>query len=232
MADQATAAAPAAAAPASGAPSVWGGAFDAYKYSKAAVMKNIGPVIVLLLISAFAGGLVSALLKGNQFGSIFNLLVASFTVPASAYVYLEGVRGKEVEIGEAFNKGVQYYFRTLLLHILVGLTLVVSLLLLVIPFFFVLPRVVLSYYFMVDQDMGVMDAYKASWDATKGNSMKVWGIIGVNILMALLMITIIGIPFAIYFLVMYSAAYAVLYVYLHKKQPVAAKAQAQPAAAV
>lgn len=60
---------------------------------------------------------------------------------------------------------------------------------------------------------GVLDAYKASWAATRGHAMKVWGIAGVNCLMLLPVITIIGIPVSLYLLFMYSAANAVLYAY-------------------
>jgi hypothetical protein len=62
-----------------------------------------------------------------------------------------------------------------------------------------------------------MDAYKASWAETKGYAINIWGIIAVNILFALLIVTIIGIPFSIYFLIMYSAAFAVFYLYLTDK---------------
>jgi uncharacterized membrane protein len=115
------------------------------------------------------------------------------------------------------------------LFILIALSIVASAVLFIIPVFFVLPRLALAYYFLIDKHMGVIEAYKASWHATKGNAGKVWGIIGATILMALLMITIIGIPFSIYFLIMYSAVFAVLYEFLGKTQPTAPAAPA-PAA--
>jgi hypothetical protein len=115
------------------------------------------------------------------------------------------------------------------LTILITLSLIVSFLLLVIPFFFVLPRLTLAEYFLVDKNMGVIEAYKASWNATKGHSLKVWGIYGAGILMALLCVTVIGIPVAFYLLIMYSAAFAVLYEFLNRSpatQPATAAAPA------
>jgi hypothetical protein len=76
--------------------------------------------------------------------------------------------------------------------------------------------------------MNILDAYKASWDQTKGHSGMIWNIYGAGFAMALLMITIIGIPFAIYFLIMYSAALAVAYNFINGSQPVA---ETSPAAA-
>jgi hypothetical protein len=65
--------------------------------------------------------------------------------------------------------------------------------------------------------MDILDSIRASWDKTNGHVGKVYGIVGVNILMALLVITIIGIPVAIYLLVAYSAAFAYLYRYIVRK---------------
>jgi hypothetical protein len=230
MADQPTA--PKAEAAVSGAPSAWPGAFGAYKYSKAAVMTNIWTLVGLWLIAAIVqGGGEKAL---GQTGGLVGFLVAGLVTASYVLTYLAGVRGQKLSFGEAISKAVKYWLRMLGLLIVVSLSLVVSLLLFVIPFFFVLPRLSLAHYFLVDKDMGIMEAYKASWNATKGNAGKVWGIIAATIVMALLMITIIGIPFSIYFLIMYSGAYAVLYEHLGKAKPAAAPAPAPteaPAAA-
>ena len=79
-----------------------------------------------------------------------------------------------------------------------------------------LPRLTLVNYFLVDKGLEPMEAFKASWHATEGHAMQAWGIILANVAMALLMVTIVGIPFAFYFLFMYSAAFAVFYKYVTK----------------
>lgn len=76
----------------------------------------------------------------------------------------------------------------------------------------------LAQYFLIEGKLGIVDSLSASWNATKGNVGKVWGIFGVSLLFGLLFLTFIGIPFAIYFIVMYQAAFAVLYMYL-KQSP-------------
>lgn len=226
MADQPTA--PKAAV--SGAPSTWPGAFGAYKYSKAAVMTNIGTLIIIWLLVAIIDG-ISQKALGNASGLV-SLLIAGLATAAYVLTFVAGVRGQKLSIGDAFSKALPLWLKMTGLLIIVGLSLALSFLLFVIPFFFVLPRLSLAHYFLADKNMGIMDAYKASWDATKGSAGKVWGIIGATILMALLMITIIGIPFSIYFLIMYSGAYAVFYEFLNKSKPaVAAPAQAAPTAA-
>lgn len=215
-------------------PSAWPGAFGAYKYSKQVVMRNIWTLVVLWLIAAIVGGGAERVLGTG--GSLFSSLLSVLLTVSYTLVYLAGVRGQEMSIGDSISKAVPFWLKMIGLGIVVSVTLVISLLLLVIPFFFVLPRVSLSHYFLIDKNMGIMESFKASWAATEGNAGKVWGIIGANIAMALLMITIIGIPFSIYFLLMYSGAYVVLYELLNKGKPATAapattEAPAAPAAA-
>lgn len=212
-----------------GVPSSWPGAFGAYKHSKQAVLKNIWTLVIIWVLVAVVSGVLQMALSTP--GRLIAYLVDALGTAAFTLTFIAGVRGQELSIGDALTKGVNVWLKIIGLNILVGLSLIVSLLLLIVPFFFVLPRLSLANYFLVDQNLGVMDAYKASWAATDGNAGKVWGIIGANIAMALLAITIIGIPFAIYFLIMYSAATAVLYEFLNKKQPAKAAAPAPATAA-
>ena len=93
-----------------------------------------------------------------------------------------------------------------------------SILLFLIPAFFVIPRLLFAPYLVIDKNMGGVDAVQASWNMSKGHIGKVYGIIGLTLAITLLSITIIGIPFAIYFTVMYSAAFAVLYNFVINKK--------------
>ena len=106
-----------------------------------------------------------------------------------------------------------------LAYLLCGAILVASFIALIVPFFFIAPRLVNVGYFILDKNMGVMDALKASWNTTDKNVGKVYGIVGAYIAYSLLFITIIGIPFAIYFIVMYSASTTVYYEYTSKQNP-------------
>lgn len=191
-------------------------------------MTNIGTLVVVWLITVVIGGGADAAFKNA--GSFISFLVSALATAAYALILLAGVRGQKLSIGDALSKALPLWLKMIGLTIVVGLSLFVSFLLLVIPFFFVLPRLSLAHYFLVDKNMGVMEAYKASWAVTKGSSGKVWGVIGATFLMMLLMITIIGIPFSIYFLVMYSGAYAVLYEFLNKSKPAAPAPAAAPVA--
>jgi uncharacterized membrane protein len=137
------------------------------------------------------------------------------------------VGNEKISLSDAFNASKKYIWNVFLASILVGLAVIGSLLLFIIPFFFVFPRLIFTSYLVIDKDMKPTEAFKASWSMSKGHLGKVYGIAGANIAMALLVVTIIGIPFAIYFIFMYTAASAVLYTFLKKQQPATVPAQSE-----
>lgn len=197
-------------------PASWPGAFGLYKYSKAAVKLNFVTLVVVWLLSAVLGGALSNVLKNT--GDLFSFIISSLATAAFTLTYLAGVRRQQLSTGQALSKAVNFWLKMIGLNLLVAASIFASIICLVIPFFFVAPRLVLASYFLVDKDMGVIESYKASWAATEGYALRVWGIFGATFLMVLLMITIIGIPFSIYFLIMYSGVYGVVYEYLLKQR--------------
>jgi hypothetical protein len=213
-------------------PDSWPGAFGAYKYSKAAVLTNWVVLLILFILSGVVSSIFSGKFK-NSGGEIISLVISSFFAAAYTFVFIAGVRRNKMSLEDSFKQALPVWLKMIGLTILVTLSAVVSLILLVIPFFFVFPRLVLANYYLVDKKLGIIDAYKASWNVTKGNVGKIYGIVGAGIVMALPLITIIGITSALYFLFMYSAAFAVLYEYIKEKTPavVAEQTPATPPAA-
>jgi len=213
---QTTQAAPQAAGPVAVAiPEVWPGAWGIYKTSKQAMKQN-WPVLLGLLILQVIVGYVPALLLGRAGNAIGNLLDIPVSI-ALVVAYLATVRGQKPTLGGALSAGVDpmMFLKYLANAFLVAAVLVVSFILLIVPFFFVLPRLSLATYFLIDKKMGPVEAMKASWAATKGHSGKVWGIIGVSFVFGLL---ILAVFVGLYFIFMYGAAIAILYEYINKHQ--------------
>lgn len=200
-------------------PKDWPGAWGAYKHSKQA-MQPILWKVVGLYVSIMALSFIFSLFFSKtsaEFWAQLVLQVVSYVVSVMVILLLiAGVKGKSPSIEDTLNKSLPYLVRFFLLTVLTVLILFGSFLLFIVPFFFVLPRIAFAPYFLIDKDMGIMDSLKASWNKTQGHVGKVYGVIGAEIAISLLMLTIIGIPFAIYFLVMYSAAQVVLYFYITK----------------
>jgi uncharacterized membrane protein len=195
--------------------SVWPGAFGVYKTSKAAVMVNIWPILYVLLASMLLSIAVGAFFTETQ-TTIITFIPASLLSAALTILYIQGARGKKMEFEASVRAAWPLLATFIVVNLLSGLAILAGILLLIVPGLVLLARLSLAPYFAVDKKLGAVDSLKASMQATKGNAGKVWGIIGATFAMALLIVTIIGIPFAIYFLFMYQAATVILYEHLRK----------------
>lgn len=205
-------------------PETWPGAFGLYKYSKRTVLLNwqtlVGLIVANILLSALSSVLT------NHIRSAFLVVLISLIFQVAAIVlamlmalmYLAGMRGNTLSISDAFKKlSPRLVINYIVAVILVAVIVIVSALLFLIPLLFVLPRLVVVQYFVLDKNMGALDAIAASWRATSGHALKIWSVLAATVAMALLFLTIIGIPFAIYFLFMYGAATAILYGFVTQK---------------
>jgi hypothetical protein len=194
-------------------PEIWPGIFGVYKYSKGAVRFNLGTNVWLIIFSIVLGGANQAGLEDNHniVAGIVAYLLGSLFAAALLLAQIASVRRTKLSFETAVKNAVQMWPKYIILSILLSVTYVVSLLLLIIPFLFIFPRLSLARYFLLDKRMGVLEAYTASWRATKGHILAPWNVIAGTALICLLAITIIGIPFSIYFYIMYSAALAVFY---------------------
>lgn len=209
----------------------WPRAFGVYKPSRDAVRKNLSAVILLIvgnIAIVYILGILFQAIFGKTLGVVLSDLVTwvidAFLISAQVYVYISGVRGKRVEVGEALKSAQPLWWRMFLLQLLVGLTVLGGFILLFVPGIIFALKLSLASYYLVDKNCGVMEAYKSSWEATKGNLGKIWGLVGVNILFILLCIVLVG----IYFSIMYGASFALLYDYLNKRQLAAPQPEAQP----
>ena len=199
----------------------WPGAWGVYKYSRNAIRKSLSTYLLVVLGSYgifYIIGLIAQLIFGKYYGLAVYYLVALAVVfcvtIALMKIYISGVRGKRVELEEATKYIPSFWLRMCLLQLLVWVTVIGGYLLLIVPGIIFQLRLSLATYYLVDKNMSVMEAYKASWEATKGNLGKIWGLVGVKVIFAILCIIIIG----IYFNIMYSTAFAELYEYLEKNK--------------
>lgn len=231
----------------------WPGAFGAFKPSREAVRKNLSTLVWLIVLDILVGAFLSTMLNlifgnsvGNALYDVCSLFISAFYLAAQVIIYLKGVAGKRIELNEIINAVKPFWTRMVLLYLLILVTVAVGSILaiigfivlmhismviavvvsvvLAIPAIFFALRLWFAPYFLIDKNMDVMDAYKASWEATNGNLSKVLAVIGVYILMALPIITIVGVIATIYLSFMYGAVFALLYVYLRdNKQKADAK---------
>jgi hypothetical protein len=193
----------------------WPGAFGIFKRAKEAAMVNLGTLLALDFATLILGYLQGTDQHQHlrfpwpivMAAILLNILVTiSLTI-----VYLASVRGKKIELSESLRQGTRLYVNGFIATVLVVVLLSFSLLLFIVPFFFVLPRLVQTLYYLVDRDLEPMEAIKASWNGTKGHSLKVWGLIGAFVLFSLLMLVLVG----FYLLFVFQTAFALLYLYVN-----------------
>lgn len=206
----------------SNVPDVLPDGFGLLEYSKRAVRTNLGTLFFLYVLYSVLSNIsnVPGIRTDSNKNVVFGLLTYLLSIlffSAQAVALVKSVDGQKISLGAALSKGAGFYFKIFIAQILSIIMVAVGLLLLIVPGILLIPRIYLTEYFIVDKDMGPVEAIKASMAITKGNTGKVWNIIGVGILFAILFITIIGIPFSIYLLFMYGAAEAILYRYLTNK---------------
>jgi hypothetical protein len=163
--------------------------------------------MIVSIISNFADQQSSLYLMLSLLGMVIGVVIA----PAVPLAQLRSVEGKEVELIEALQDGIPFVFRIFLLQVATIVLFIGGLVLLIVPGIFVIQRLLLAPYFLIDRDLGVIEAIKMSWAETKAHSGPVWGLIGANIAYALLLFTIILIPVAIAILIAYSVAPAIRY---------------------
>ena len=211
----------------------WPGAFGLIKPARQAFMFNMGTIVALWVIStaiSFISTFFQASSQTTVLGtttyvrtatptsmllSVVGFIITMLVAAGMIYTYIASVRGKKVAINEALSTGLHFAWKSFLLNILVGFTIAGGVILLVVPGIIFAVRLSLAQYFLVDKNMGVMEAYKASWNATKGQSGKIWGIIGVTFLFALLfIIPILGWIAGFVLIVLYSSASAFAYEYI------------------
>jgi hypothetical protein len=191
-------------------------------------MANVWTVLGLTVLSVIISS--SANVGRHHHASPWTLiawLLSIWVSLALMVAFLTGAKGKQIDAWEALRQGGQVYWNGLLTGIMVALLCVVSFLLFIVPFLFVAPRLTLALYFVLDKRLDPIAAIKASWHATDGNVGKIYGIVGVTVLFALLCLVLVG----FYLLFIYQAAIAVLYLFIRQHDTSAAQAADAGAAA-
>lgn len=194
-----------------------GSAFDLLPKSWEIVKKNwqaFALVNILSLISAFleifpeyddTDGSAFAGASGFELGTIlgvgFFIAAILFAVNILLFTMLtvlsvRSTEGKTPSIGslfEAVNKN-WLWLRLVGLFIVAGLIVLVGLILLIVPGVIAFGRIVMAPYFMVDKNMGIEEALKASNEMGKEFPGKVWAAIGVLVLVAIAAAIISSVP--------------------------------------
>jgi hypothetical protein len=171
------------------------GAFDLFKPSINGIILNIktflflifAPVLPLAIAVPFFILSASIDIRAVEIAGFvlcIILLVASvvlmlLTAPGLYVTHLASVRGQVVEPMAAFREGRKHFWRFIGASILQALIFIVAFIALIIPLFFMMRRYTLVQYYVIDKNMGVMDALSASAADSLTFKSPMWGLVGV-----------------------------------------------------
>lgn len=207
------------------------GARDLFRPSMAVLQRNLTTFVVvmtlpfLLLIS---GGLIATFTDFQDTISKIGTIVAWFLIivafiaaalafPAIVYTQVKGAQEELVLHGEAFAAGRTFFWRFLGLNIITTLIYAVGIVLFIVPFFFALKRFILAPYYLVDQDLSIIQALKKSARDSDMFSEPIWSLIGVQALITVCgYIPVIGL-LAIVPNILYLCAPAIRYEEIQKR---------------
>lgn len=116
------------------------------------------------------GGVLSAV------GGLWILLA----YPGIIYLVTQAIQGNTVGAAEAFKKGLRRFFPFLGMAIMAGVAISIGFLVFIIPGLILFRAFYLAPYYLVDQNMGPIQALNQSARDSKPVSAWVWGVIGVT----------------------------------------------------
>jgi len=146
----------------------------AIRYGWRTMVDNMLFFVVLALIFFVASGVFSGI--GGALGrypaitiicGLLGFFVGVYIHVATVYITLKVYKGEKPEFADIFGAN-RFYWRFLLADLLYGLIVMIGFILCIIPGIYLLIKYHFYGYIMIEQDAGVMDSLKLSWDITKG----------------------------------------------------------------
>lgn len=176
----------------------WGGAFAAYGTIWKQVQKNPVPALVLVGVYVVAHLISTMLQDGKGYADAGrwpyeDLSYLIFVLPMFIYG-LALADGKRVSVREIVHFDLRKFFFVLAAVLLYSLIVGVSLLLLIVPIIWTVAWFFAAPYIVVDKKMGPVAALSESKRLANEHKAKVWGIVGVSILLSIPVIVLSYVP--------------------------------------
>jgi hypothetical protein len=186
------------------------GAFSLFRPSWEAIRLNLVTFIELVLVPLLVV-LVSSLFKSvtADFFRYLGEILAIVLSPAVYITQLRSVQNKTIDFSHAVQEGLHIFWRFIGLEICMFVIIIVGFILLIVPGFFMIHRYILAPYYLIDHNMKIVDALKASATDSKKFSGAIWGLIGVEVLLIValgILDALLG-PLAIIAIVFYYVYY-------------------------
>lgn len=100
----------------------------------------------------------------------------------TTYFMIRAAKGKNDDLRVYYKKGLKFTWRLMIYYILYVAAIIIGLLLFIVPGVIIFQRYFLGFYYLVDQDLTVRQAFRAARKDAKQYKRAIWGIIGVEAL--------------------------------------------------
>jgi hypothetical protein len=199
---------------------VFGEVFEQAKKNPEPAYVFIGVYAVLALLSFVTGGYASPFDTNSQDGGFEALAFLIFLLALPVYALALADR-KVIDTSEFMRFDLGRYLTVFGIMLLTVLLVVIAAIPLLIPLIWVIPWLSLGSYIAVDRKLGVIESLKESKRLTQDHKGKVWGLIGVTILLTiaaglLSFIPVVGAAASAAITVLSAGSFAVLYRWLQK----------------
>ena len=150
------------------------------------------PLVIEVYVESAGGLLAEPLLYGLNL--LLNVVLGAVAAAASTFVIAENYLGRPLTARAAFARSTPFIGRLSLLALLSTLLLGFGVLLLVVPFFLLLPVLVLATPALVLEDLpGAVDAMGRAWSLSRGSRFRVFVAMMVVLTLIVLPFTALGV---------------------------------------
>ena len=129
------------------------------------------PMFLMLVIGNAIGGIVASLF--SLIGFVAFMVLFSFVLVGMVKIFLKGARGETPSFGDVFS-GASRFVPMLGAMVIVGCLVSIGYVFLVVPGVILALGLSLTTFYVVDQNMGPIEAAKASWAATSGQKLQLF----------------------------------------------------------
>jgi hypothetical protein len=197
-------------------------AFSLFRPSVEALRQNIWLYLLLIVLPSLLITIGSP--SDTESLDSYPFLIATGSIltlvfyPAVTYAYLHAAKGEVVSFRNAFSsKSYDKFWRLLGLGILVSVVVILGLIAFIVPGIIFIRRYFLASYYVMDRDMNILDAMRASAKESKQFSGAVYGVLGVVLLIAMLSIfSLPGLVASAILTILYATAPALRYLDIKK----------------
>lgn len=177
----------------------WEGAFNAFEQAYKSILGNPKPALFFVAVYATIN-IVSMILQGKTtysqdgYETYADIIMLVFIVPLTAYA-LALASGKSLSVSEFMDIRFKKLVSVIFASILVVLAVLGSLLLFIIPAIWTIAWFAFAALAVVDKDLMPLESLRESKRLAQNHKGKVWGLIGVSILVSIAASVVAIIPY-------------------------------------